>query len=152
MFNGRKPQDLELKKREQTMPLVQTGGVTLHYREAGSGQDVMVHTSRRLVVGDDEVSSLRIGQRVSEALVAIVQGISTQPAWVIAKGGITSSDVATKGLEIKRADVLGQAIPGIPVWRAGGGSRWPGQVYVVFPGNVGGPEALAEMVGVLCGT
>jgi uncharacterized protein YgbK (DUF1537 family) len=70
---------------------------------------------------------------------------------VIAKGGITSSDVATEGLSILRAEVLGQAIPGIPVWRAGSGSRWPGQVYVVFPGNVGGPEALGEMVCVLRG-
>jgi uncharacterized protein YgbK (DUF1537 family) len=114
-------------------------------------QDVMVYTSRHLVVGGDELASLKIGQRVSEALVSVVQGVSQAPAWVVAKGGITSSDVATKGLDIQRADALGQAVPGVPVWRAGQGSRWPGLVYVVFPGNVGGPDALAEMARILRG-
>jgi uncharacterized protein YgbK (DUF1537 family) len=88
---------------------------------------------------------------VSQALVDIVAGLSQKPAWVIAKGGITSSDIATKGLNIKRAQVLGQAIPGVPIWRAGEGSRWPGLIYVVFPGNVGGPEAIAQMTEILRG-
>jgi uncharacterized protein YgbK (DUF1537 family) len=63
---------------------------------------------------------------------------------VLAKGGITSSDVATKGLSVKRAMVLGQLLPGVPVWKLGPESRYPDLIYVVFPGNVGGPDALAE--------
>jgi uncharacterized protein YgbK (DUF1537 family) len=94
---------------------------------------------------------LQIGQVVSQALVDIVVRLESRPAWMIAKGGITSSDVATKGLHIKRAQVLGQAIPGVPVWVAGEGSRWPGLLYVVFPGNVGGPGAIAQMVKILHG-
>lgn len=114
-----------------------------------AGRNALIYTSRRLITGADAVSSLQIGQEVSRALVDIVAGLSQKPAWVIAKGGITSSDIATKALQIKRAQVLGQAIPGVPIWRAGEGSRWPGLVYVVFPGNVGGPEAIAQMATML---
>jgi uncharacterized protein YgbK (DUF1537 family) len=115
------------------------------------GQDALIYTSRKLITGQDAVSSLEIGQVVSAALVEIVRRVSSEPGWVIAKGGITSSDTATKGLGVKRAQVLGQAIPGVPVWRTGAESRWPDLVYVVFPGNVGGPEAIAEMVQILRG-
>lgn len=116
-----------------------------------AGQDTLVYTSRKLITGADEASSLRIGQVVSGAVVDIVAGVAQRPAWVIAKGGITSSDVATRGLAIRRATVLGQAIPGVPIWRTGAESRWPGLVYVVFPGNVGGPDAIAEMIRILRG-
>jgi uncharacterized protein YgbK (DUF1537 family) len=68
---------------------------------------------------------------------------------LIAKGGITASDVATKGLNVKRALVLGQILPGVPVWQLGPESRYAGIPYVVFPGNVGGDDALAVTVQAL---
>ena len=116
------------------------------------GEDVLVYTSRELVTGRDALSSLQIGQSVSEAVVEIVRRIRIEPAWVIAKGGITSSDVATQALGIGRARVMGQVLPGVPVWQTGGDSRWPGLIYVVFPGNVGGPGAIAEVVRRLRGS
>lgn len=116
-----------------------------------AGKDALIYTSRKLITGQDAVSSLEIGQVVSAALVEIVQRVSVKPGWVIAKGGITSSDTATQGLGVKQAQVLGQAIPGVPVWRTGKESRWPNLAYVVFPGNVGGPEAIAEMIQILRG-
>jgi uncharacterized protein YgbK (DUF1537 family) len=67
----------------------------------------------------------------------------------LAKGGITSSDVATKGLAVKRALVPGQILPGVPVWQLGAESRYPGLTYIVFPGNVGGPGAIADVVSAL---
>jgi uncharacterized protein YgbK (DUF1537 family) len=109
-------------------------------------QDALVFTSRRLVTGGDAAASLAIGRSVSDALVEIVRRLAVRPAWIIAKGGITSSDVATKALKIGRARVIGQILPGVPVWRAGPGSRWPDLVYVVFPGNVGGPGAIVEAI------
>jgi len=112
-------------------------------------QDVVAYTGRQLITGEDAESSLSISQRVSEGLVSIVQGISTRPRYVVGKGGITSSDLATRALGIKRALVLGQILPGVPVWQLGAESRYPGMPYVVFPGNVGGPEALAKIVTTL---
>ena len=113
------------------------------------GSDVVVYTSRELITGNDAESSLSIGEAVSSGLVQIVRSISTQPRYLIAKGGITSSDVATKGLEVKRAMVWGQILPGVPVWRVGDESRFPGMPYIVFPGNVGDDNAVADVVEAL---
>jgi uncharacterized protein YgbK (DUF1537 family) len=107
-----------------------------------AGQDVVLYTSRKLITGQDAASSLAIGQQVSSALVAIVAGLSVTPRFLVAKGGITSSDIATQALQVRRAVVMGQIIPGVPVWRTGDESRMPGLAYVVFPGNVGGNDAL----------
>ncbi|EHK96582.1 putative Uncharacterized oxidoreductase ygbJ [Glarea lozoyensis 74030] len=112
-----------------------------------SGHDVLVMTSRKLITGHDANSSLSIGTLVAAALVKVVRNIEVRPRYVIAKGGITSSDAATKGLEIKRAMIVGQAAPGVPLWRCDEEtSRHTGVPYVVFPGNVGGEDTLAELV------
>ncbi len=116
-----------------------------------AGRDALVYTSRERVTAGNKDATLDIGQTISQGLVSIVAGLEERPAWVIAKGGITSSDVATCGLGVRRAWVMGQAIPGVPIWRLGPESRWPDLVYVVFPGNVGGPDAVADMAGVLRG-
>lgn len=63
-----------------------------------NGQDTVVYTSRRLVTGDDAVTSLAIGQRVSASLVAIVQGLGVRPRYLIAGAGSPSSDLATQAL------------------------------------------------------
>lgn len=111
------------------------------------GVDVLVMTSRDLVVGEDAISSLSIGGVVAAALAEVMFKIDVRPRYIIAKGGITSSDIATKGLNMKRATVLGQAAPGVPLWRCDEEtSRHRSVPFVVFPGNVGGEDALAELV------
>jgi uncharacterized protein YgbK (DUF1537 family) len=109
------------------------------------GRDAVIFTSRDVVTGDDVESSLAIGQSVSDALIAIMRAIETQPRYLVAKGGITSSDVATKGLNVRRAEVMGQILPGVPVWKLGPESRYPGAAYVVFPGNVGDANSLCAI-------
>ena len=111
-----------------------------------ANRTVAVFTSRQLVTVDDHAGSLSIGRRVSDGLIEIVQKIAVRPRYLVAKGGITSSDTATAGLGVVRATVAGQILPGVPVWRTGGESRHPGLAYVVFPGNVGGDDALVEVV------
>lgn len=114
-----------------------------------AGKHAVLYTSREFVSGRDEESSLAIGQRVSQALVEILRRLAVVPRFIIAKGGITSSDLATGALEIKRGRVLGQILPGIPVWQPDSSSRYPGGVYVVFPGNVGDDGALLRAVQIL---
>lgn len=109
------------------------------------GIDAAVYTSRELITGGDAISNLKIGKVVSDSLIEIVKGIDIQPRYLVAKGGITSSDVATKGLGVKKAMVLGQALPGVPVWKIGAETRYPGMSYIVFPGNVGDDAALATV-------
>jgi len=114
-----------------------------------AGMDVLLFTSRDVIKEQEGRSFLEIGQIVSEALTRVVQRLEAPPAWVIAKGGVTSAVLASHGLNVRKARVLGQAIPGVPVWQTGPESRFPGLTYVVFPGNVGGPSALADMVKIL---
>jgi uncharacterized protein YgbK (DUF1537 family) len=109
-------------------------------------RDVVVFTSRQLIMGNDAAASLDIGAKVSSALVEVVRRLEVRPRYLIAKGGITSSDLATKGLGVQRARVLGQILPGVPVWELGPETKFPGLPFVVFPGNVGGPEALQEVI------
>jgi len=110
------------------------------------GQDVLLMTSRQLISSDDAEESLRIGKCVSEALVQLVKQLEVKPVWLIAKGGITSSDIATQALEIRRARVLGQVLPGVPVWSADQASKFPDLPYIVFPGNVGEADSLLKAV------
>jgi uncharacterized protein YgbK (DUF1537 family) len=114
------------------------------------GMTAVVFTSRQRLAASGE-DALSAGQRISAALVEIVQRIETRPAFVIGKGGITSSDVATRGLGVRRAMVLGQIAPGVPVWRLGEEAKWPGVPLVVFPGNVGDDATLLECVRCLEG-
>jgi uncharacterized protein YgbK (DUF1537 family) len=113
--------------------------------------DVIVHTSRRLIKSSDPAESLRIARTVSEALGAVVQRVlaRTPPRFVIAKGGITSSDIATFGLGIRRAMVKGPLLPGIvSLWQPAEGPA-KGIPFVVFAGNVGDDDSLLQVVDVL---
>jgi len=111
-----------------------------------AGRHAVVFTSRALESALGRAGDLWTGQIVSATLATIVRTVPCRPRFLIAKGGITSSDVATGGLGMRRARVLGQAAPGVPVWKLGPETRFPGLVYVVWPGNVGGPDALRDLV------
>lgn len=110
------------------------------------GSNVVVFSSRKLIAVDSKADNFKISQTVSGALVEIVQSLEVIPKFIIAKGGITSSDVATKGLAIRKARVLGQVAAGIPVWLTGSEAKFSGIPYIVFPGNVGSERALLETV------
>ncbi|PKN68179.1 MAG: hypothetical protein CVU57_00715 [Deltaproteobacteria bacterium HGW-Deltaproteobacteria-15] len=114
-----------------------------------AGKDVVVYTSRKLYTAEDSKGNLLIGRRISDGLITLLRMLSEKPRYLLAKGGITASDVATKGLNVKRAMVLGQILPGVPVWRLGEECRLPGLAYIVFPGNVGNSEAVADVVKML---
>ena len=120
---------LDNKKRQDEITRV-ADTVTGHLIE---GKDTAIYTSRRLITGKDAASSLEIGGIISDSLISIVAGISVQPRYLVAKGGITSSDVATKGLKVRRAMVMGQALPGVPAWKIGNETRYPGMTYIIFP-------------------
>lgn len=113
-----------------------------------SGKTVCCYTSRSLVVANtgDKEDELRLSVRISDAVQSLVGRLPVTPSFVVAKGGITSSDVGVKALKVKRATVLGQIKPGIPVWQTGSESKFPNTPYVIFPGNVGEATTLREAV------
>lgn len=108
----------------------------------------LVYTSRQLVRPQSDISeaNLEPAGRISEALVNLLRQLTTVPRFLLTKGGITSSDIATRGLGIKRALAIGQLRPGIPVWRPDPGSRFPDLPLTIFPGNVGTDETLWEII------
>lgn len=107
---------------------------------------VVVFTSRQRRTALGRAGELSAGRTVSDSLVELVCAVRVRPRFLIAKGGITSSDVAVRALGIRRALILGQAAAGIPVWRTGPESRFPGLAYIVFPGNVGEAATLATLL------
>ncbi|OQE45864.1 hypothetical protein PENCOP_c001G06061 [Penicillium coprophilum] len=133
-----------------------------------NGKDVLVMTSRDLVTLDSvnswapetpkRITNLDINNLAANALVHIVRHLSVCPQYVLAKGGVTSSDAATAGIGIKRARVLGQAAPGVPVWwcqseedlkcqdQGGRDAKWNEVPLIIFPGNVGDEDSLADVV------
>jgi uncharacterized protein YgbK (DUF1537 family) len=115
------------------------------------GDVPVIASSRGPRRGRTAAEDLAIAAAVSEGLVRIVRRIRSRPGWVLAKGGITSSDIAVRGLGASSATVLGQLAPGIAAWRLDPGSRLPGLFYVVFPGNVGDRDSLRAACARLIG-
>jgi uncharacterized protein YgbK (DUF1537 family) len=115
-------------------------------RHLNCGEDVLVMTSRDLVKGKDERESLEIGSIVSKAVLDFANGLKVRPRYVISKGGITSSNMATDWLNMKRATIVGQAAAGVPVWRCD--EEYPDKpnTLVIWPGNVGTTDTLCDVV------
>ena len=99
----------------------------------------VVYTSRQEIRLDDADQRQHLGQQVSDFLVDIVRQLSFTPSYLVAKGGITSHDILTHGLNIKSARVLGQIVNSVPCIMT---KAFP---YIIFPGNVGNEESLKEV-------
>jgi uncharacterized protein YgbK (DUF1537 family) len=132
------PSDYELKRSnkvvEQITPLLQRG------------EDVVLYTGREVFRSGDPATDFEAGRRITSSVTRIVQQLKVRPRYLLAKGGITAHDLAVNGLGMKRCMGRGQLIPGVPVWEMGDETRFPGLDFIVFPGNVGGVEALTGIV------
>lgn len=118
-----------------------------------SGRTAVCYTNRKLlsVAGESREDALLRSVKISEGVYELVERLKAVPAFIIAKGGITASDIGTKALRVRRADVIGQIRPGVPVWRLGPESKFPDIPYVIFPGNVGDVKTLRDAVEILTG-
>lgn len=97
-----------------------------------------------------EHGTLDHGERLMSALTTAVRELLPATDLVIAKGGITSAEVARTGLGARSAVVVGQLEPGVSLWRlrAVDGRELD---YVVVPGNVGDDGLLARLVATALG-
>lgn len=110
-----------------------------------SGKDVLIYTSRDQVFSGRESENIQIGKSISNFLAETVGGLKSQPSFIVAKGGITSHDIASEGLQVTRAIVAGQALPGVPVWSIPASQDGEKIKYIIFPGNVGDEETLLQL-------
>ena len=115
------------------------------------GVSVLVYTNRERfdLDTDDREKQLEIAVKISDSVTRIIADLKVKPRFIITKGGITSSDVGVKALGVKKALVLGQVLPGVPVWVTDAGSKFPHMPFVIFPGNVGDKNSLLEVVRML---
>lgn len=118
-----------------------------------SGKTAVCFTCRTLLTleNDTKESALLRSVKISDGVQRLVGELKVTPAFVVAKGGITSSDVGTKALRVRRANVMGQIRPSVPVWQTGDESRFPQTPYIIFPGNTGNEGTLREAVEILTG-
>src|SRR5690554_2663838 len=75
-----------------------------------SGKNVVVYTRRERfdLDTDDKDRQLEVSVKISDAVTSIIGKLQVKPSFIIAKGGITSSDVGTKALRVRKALVMGQ--------------------------------------------
>lgn len=117
------------------------------------GNDVVLFTSRAVRKTGDADTSLAMAREVSAGVVQAARLCveAVTPSWIVAKGGITSSDIATSALGIRRAWVRGTLLPGIvALWQPTVGD-YPDVPYVVFAGNVGADSDLRNVVDLMRG-
>jgi uncharacterized protein YgbK (DUF1537 family) len=114
------------------------------------GRSVALYTSRGERQFPTKAARLAFGERVSEFLVRLVRHLPREIGFLVSKGGITSNDTLSRGLALRTARVLGQILPGCSVVRCPADHpRFPDLPVVIFPGNVGGDEALTEVYRIL---
>ena len=109
------------------------------------GLSPVVFTSRSERQFASTAERLAFGGAVSGTLMDVVQRLPTTLGFLISKGGITSNDVLSTGLALTASRVLGQILPGVTVVQTPADHRLPGVPVVIFPGNVGGDDALAQV-------
>ncbi|WP_018076679.1 four-carbon acid sugar kinase family protein [Thiobacillus denitrificans] len=108
------------------------------------GLTPVVFTSRSELQFASIAERLAFGEAVSATLMDVVKRLPGTLGFLISKGGITSNDVLSTGLELITSRVLGQILPGVTVVQTPADHRLPQLPVVIFPGNVGGDGALAE--------
>jgi len=132
---------LEAGKEAELLPAI----LEQVHRAYGQGLTPVVYTSREEVGfdGANPEARLAFGQRVSRLLMAIVQGLPEGIGYLISKGGITSNNILSVGLNLPAVRLLGQIYPGISmVLTPADHPRFPNLPVVLFPGNVGEADTL----------
>jgi uncharacterized protein YgbK (DUF1537 family) len=113
-----------------------------------SGGLAVVASTRGVLQSEDR---LQAGAAIASGLAAILARVRKHADLVVSKGGITSAVNLREGLQSVLAEVLGPVRDGISLWSVDTPER-QGLPFVVFPGNVGTDEDLAELVGAVAVT
>lgn len=143
---GEAAADREIReKADQAESALQSGHSVVLYTSSTLEGFVTRASQEQTAAGAKESAALADAGRISAALVAIVSRLESRPSLVITKGGITSSDIATRALGIRRSLALGQVLPGVPAVRCDDQTKWPGLPLIIFPGNVGQEDALTQV-------
>ncbi|MDJ0903017.1 MAG: four-carbon acid sugar kinase family protein [Xenococcus sp. MO_188.B8] len=107
------------------------------------GKTPVIFTSREEVTFVDLQERIDFGRAISDLLMDIIGGLPSDIGFLISKGGITSNNLLSKGLNLTTVRLLGQILPGCCVVRtAKDHPQFPCLPVVLFPGNVGNDRGL----------
>ncbi|MCW8963354.1 MAG: four-carbon acid sugar kinase family protein [Gammaproteobacteria bacterium] len=142
---GLRPVEIDVdqieKQRDKLFESVMEDIIETHL----SGDTVVIFTSRVEKTFASQADRLDFGIQVSNFLMDIVRNLPVRVGFLISKGGITSNDVLSKGLNLRASRVVGQILPGCSVVRcASDHERFADLPVVIFPGNVGDEFSLAK--------
>ncbi|HEY9747450.1 MAG TPA: nucleotide-binding domain containing protein, partial [Allocoleopsis sp.] len=111
-----------------------------------AGKTPVVYTSRQELTFENAQVRLDFGTAVSALLMDVVRGLPSEIGFLISKGGITSNDVLSTGLNLPTARLLGQVLAGCSmVCTPANHPLFPNLPVVLFPGNVGDADGLATV-------
>ncbi|AFZ44879.1 type III effector Hrp-dependent outer protein [Halothece sp. PCC 7418] len=128
--------------REEQLTAVLNQIKTTHEQQ----QTPVIYTSREELQFKNTQERLEFGVKVSSFLMDIVRGLPQEISFLISKGGITSNDVLSDGLNLQSARLLGQILPGCSLVRTPDSHpQFPSLPVVLFPGNVGDNQGLATV-------
>ncbi|HHP7229358.1 MAG TPA: nucleotide-binding domain containing protein, partial [Xenococcaceae cyanobacterium] len=132
-----------LRDRPQSRDVILQQALALVTQTWQQGKTPVVYTSRAELTFTDIQQRLEFGKNVSALLMDVVRGLPSEIGFLISKGGITSNDVLSDGLNLTAARLLGQIIPGCSVIRTSPEHpQFPNLPVVLFPGNVGDENSL----------
>ncbi|NJK36204.1 MAG: four-carbon acid sugar kinase family protein [Oscillatoriales cyanobacterium SM2_2_1] len=135
-------------RAKQIQQQVLMGAIAAHEQ----GMTVLIYTSRQELTFASRSERLAFGQVVSQTLMAVIQGLPKTLGFLISKGGITSNDTLSAGLNLATARLLGQILPGVSVVTTPSDHpRFGAMPVVLFPGNVGDRTALTTVYRRLAG-
>ncbi len=114
------------------------------------GKTPVIFTSREEVTFVDIQERIDFGRAISDLLMDIVRGLPSDIGFLISKGGITSNNLLSNGLNLTTVRLLGQILPGCcVVHTAEDHPQFPSLPVVLFPGNVGNDRGLVEVWGII---
>lgn len=93
------------------------------------------------------MTGLASGELVARSLARAAATVRPAPSLVVTKGGITSAVTVREGFGARSAEVVGPPIPGTSLLDLGPDRP----AVVIFPGNTGTPDGLAELVALARG-
>jgi uncharacterized protein YgbK (DUF1537 family) len=143
---GMVPVEIDVARLPMDRERLVQAALTVASEAHAAGLTPVIHTSRVERQFGSQAERLAFGEVVSATLMDIVRGLPACLGFLISKGGITSNDVLSSGLELTASRVLGQVLAGCSMVRCPSDhARFPDMPVVIFPGNVGDDAALATV-------
>ncbi|APB33282.1 hypothetical protein GlitD10_0964 [Gloeomargarita lithophora Alchichica-D10] len=107
----------------------------------------VLYTPRQELRFPDTQTRLHFGKQVAEVTSLLVHHLPSEIGFLVSKGGITSNEILSHGLNLTAVRLLGQIAPGINViCTPVNHPQFPNLPVVIVPGNVGGIDVLTRIV------